>query len=206
MDILGNSELKWTGMGEFNSDDPYTYYCGQESLRRHGVALVVNKRVWSAVLGYNLRNNRMSQFIFKANHSIWEKSKSVCQPIMLKKIKVLLWPTRPYTTNTQKTSPSHHRRLEGKSRKSRDTCSNRQVWPWSKKWNTAKANRSLPREHAGLSKHTLPTTQQTALHMDVTRWSILKSDWLHPLKLEKLYTVSRNKTWSWLAQIMSSLL
>ena len=51
MDILGNSEVKWTGMGEFNSDDNYIYYCGQESLRRNGVAIIVNKRVQNAVLG-----------------------------------------------------------------------------------------------------------------------------------------------------------
>ena len=56
--ILGISELKWTGMGEFNSDNRYVYYCGQESPRRTGVALTVNKRVWNAVLGGNLRNNR----------------------------------------------------------------------------------------------------------------------------------------------------
>ena len=57
--ILGISELKWTGMGEFNSGDHYIYYCGQESLRKYGVALIVNKRVWNAVLGYNLKNDRM---------------------------------------------------------------------------------------------------------------------------------------------------
>ena len=60
IDILGISELKWTGMGEFNSDDHYNYYCGQESLRRNGVVLTVNKRVQNAVLGYNLKNNRMT--------------------------------------------------------------------------------------------------------------------------------------------------
>ena len=57
--ILGISELKWTAMGEFNSDDHYIYYCGQESLRRNGVAIMVNKRVWNAVLGCNLKNDRM---------------------------------------------------------------------------------------------------------------------------------------------------
>ena len=56
IDILGISELKWTGMGEFNSDDHYIYYRGQESLRRNGVALIVNKSVWNAVLGYSLKN------------------------------------------------------------------------------------------------------------------------------------------------------
>ena len=59
IDILGISELKWTGMGEFNSDDPYIYYYRQESLRRNGVALIVNKRVQNAVLGCNLKNDKM---------------------------------------------------------------------------------------------------------------------------------------------------
>jgi len=59
VDILGISELKWTGMGEFNSDDHYIYYCGQESLRKDGVAIIVNKRVRNAVLGCNLKNDRM---------------------------------------------------------------------------------------------------------------------------------------------------
>ena len=59
VDILGISELKWTGMGEFNSDDHYIYYCGQESLRRNGVAIMVNKKVQNAVLGCNLKNDRM---------------------------------------------------------------------------------------------------------------------------------------------------
>ena len=58
IDLLGTSELKWTGRGEFNSDDHYIYYCGQESLRRNGVAIIVNKRFWNAVLGCNLKNNR----------------------------------------------------------------------------------------------------------------------------------------------------
>ena len=57
VDILGISELKWTGMGEFNSDDHYIYYCGQESLRRNGVAIKVNKRVRNAVLGCSLKND-----------------------------------------------------------------------------------------------------------------------------------------------------
>ena len=58
INILGISKLKWTGMGEFNSDEHYIYYCGQESLRRNGVAIIVNKRVWNAVLGCNLKNDR----------------------------------------------------------------------------------------------------------------------------------------------------
>ena len=62
--ILGISELKWTGMGKFNSDDHYIYYCGQESLRRIGVLLKVNSRVQNAVLGCNLKNNRMIAVCF----------------------------------------------------------------------------------------------------------------------------------------------
>ena len=70
IDILGISKLKWTGMGEFNSDDHYIYYCGQESLRRNGVAIIVNKGVQNAVLGCNLKNDKMISVRFQANHSI----------------------------------------------------------------------------------------------------------------------------------------
>ena len=63
--ILGISELKWTGIGKFNSDDHYIYYCGQESLRRNGVALIVNKRVRNAVLGCDLKNDRMISVHFQ---------------------------------------------------------------------------------------------------------------------------------------------
>ena len=65
VDILGIRKLKWTGMGELNSDDHWIYYCGQESLRRNGVAIVVNKRVQNAVLGCNLKNDRMISFRFQ---------------------------------------------------------------------------------------------------------------------------------------------
>ena len=65
VDILGISELKWTGMCEFNSDDHYIYYCGQESLRRNEIAIMVNKRVQNAVLGCNLRNDRMISVCFQ---------------------------------------------------------------------------------------------------------------------------------------------
>ena len=94
----------------------------------------------------------------------------------------------------------HHRGLQCKSRKSRDTWSNRQVWPWSTKWNRSKANRVLSREHIGHSKHHFPTVQETTVHMDITKVSILKSDWWYSLqpKMKKLFTVSKNKTWSWL--------
>ena len=100
----------------------------------------------------------------------------------------------------QKRCPFHYRGLGCRSRKSRNTWSNRQVWPWIREWSKAKVNRVLPRERTGHSKHPLPTTQGKTLHMDITRWSIPKSDWLYSLqpKMEKFYTVSNNKTGSWL--------
>ena len=105
-----------------------------------------------------------------------------------------------YWTNTPKRCPFHYRGLECKSRKSRNTWSNGQIWPWSSEWSRAKANRVLPREHIDHSKHPLPGTQEKTLYMDVTRWLTLKSDWLYSLQpqMEKLYTVSKNKTGSWL--------
>ena len=65
VNILGISKLKWTGMGEFNSDDHYIYYCGKESLKRNGVATMVNKRVQNAILGCNLKNDRMISVRFQ---------------------------------------------------------------------------------------------------------------------------------------------
>ena len=65
INILGTSKLKWTGMGEFNSGDHYIYYCGQDSLRRNGVAIMVNKRIQNAVLGCNLKNDRMISVHFQ---------------------------------------------------------------------------------------------------------------------------------------------
>ena len=99
-----------------------------------------------------------------------------------------------------KRCPFHYRRLECKSRKPRNTWGNRQIWPWNTEWSRVKANRVLPRECTGHSKHPLPTTQEKTLYMDITRWSTPKSDWLYYLqpKMEKLYTVSKNITRSWL--------
>ena len=114
---------------------------------------------------------------------------------------MVLWkPTRPSRINTPKRYPFHYRGLECENRKSRDTWSNRQNWPWSTEWSRAKANRVLQIECTGHSKHPLPGTQEKTLHMDITRWSTLKSDWLYSLQpqMEKFYTVSKNKTGSWL--------
>ena len=97
----------------------------------------------------------------------------------------------------QKRCPFHYRGLECKSRKSRNTRSNTQICSWSTEWSRTNANRVLPRERTGHSKHPLPTQEKT-LHMNITRRSTPKSDWLYSFqpKMEKLYTVSRNKTLS----------
>ena len=77
--------------------------------------------------------------------------------------------SKPSRTYTEKRYPFHYRGLECKSRKSRDTWNNRQIWPWSTKRSRSKANRVLPRERTGHSKHPLPTTQEKTLHMNITR-------------------------------------
>ena len=120
---------------------------------------------------------------------------------------VIWWPIRCSRANTPPKYSFHHKGLGCKSRKSRDIWSNRQIMPWSTIWSREKAKRDLPRENTGHSKHPLPTKQEKTLYMDITRWSIPKSDWSYSLqlKMEKLYTVSKNKTRSWLAQIMNTL-
>ena len=100
----------------------------------------------------------------------------------------------------RKIFPFYHRVLECKSRKSGDTWSNRQVWPWNTKKAGQRLTKILQREHTGHSKHPFPTTQEMTLYTDITRWSIPKSDWLYSLQAEmqKLCTVSKNKTESWM--------
>ena len=131
IDILGISELRWTEMGEFKSEDHYIYYCGQESLRRNRVAIMVNKRVRNAVLGCNLKNNRMISVHFQC-----------------KSFNIMVIQVYPSTSNAEETEVErfyedlqdllnltpkkrctfHCRGLECKSRKSRNTWSNRQTW------------------------------------------------------------------------------
>ena len=112
--------------------------------------------------------------------------------------------------NTQNRCPFHYKGLECKSRKSRNTWNNRKIWPWSTEWSRAKANRVLLREHTGHSKHPRPTTQEKTVHMDITRWSTPKPDWLCRLqpKMEKLCIELQKKQDRELtvAQIMNSLL
>jgi len=179
IDILGISELKWTGMDEFNSDDHYIYYCGQGSFRRNGVAIMVNKRAQNAVLGCNLKNDRMISVHFQGKpfnitviqvYAPTSNAEEAEVERFYEDLQHLLELTSP------KRWPFHYRGPECKSRKSRNTWSNRQIWPWSTEGSRAKANGVLPREHTGHKKHSLPTTQKKTLHMDITRWSTPKSD------------------------------
>ena len=134
-------------MGEFNSDNHYIYYCGQESLRRNGVALIVNKRVRNAVLGCNLNNDRMLSVHFQGT------------PFSITVIQVYALPSNTEEAVVEQFCEDLQgllelippkdvlfiRGLECKSRKSRNTWRNRQIWPWSTERSRAKANRVLPR-------------------------------------------------------------
>ena len=132
--ILGISELRWTGMDEFNSDNHYIYYCGQKSLRRNGVAIIVNKRAPNAVLRFNFKNDGMI--------SVWFQGK----PFNITVIQVYSPTSNAEEAEVErfyedlqdlleltpkKRCPFHYRGLECKSRKSRNTWSNRQIWPWN---------------------------------------------------------------------------
>ena len=133
-DILGINELKWTGMGEFNVDDHYIYQCGQESLRRNGVTIIVNKRVQNAVLGCNLKNDRMISVYFQGkpfNITVIQvyAPTSNAEEAEVKTVRGRL--TRPSRTKTHKRCSFPYRGLECKSWRSRDTWSNRQIWLWS---------------------------------------------------------------------------
>ena len=134
VDILRISELKWSVMGEFNSDDHYFYYCGQESLRRNGIAIMVNRRVQNAVLGCNLKKDRMISVHFKGkpfNITIIQ----VYAPNSNTEEAEVEWFYEDLQDlvelTPQKRCPFHYRGLECKSRKSRNTLGKRQMWPWN---------------------------------------------------------------------------
>ena len=143
-----------------------------------------------------------SPFISKAIHSMSQLSKSVPQPVMLKKLKLnsSMKTYKPFKTNTPKICPFHYRGLECKSRKSRNTWSNRQIWPWNTEWSRAKTNIVLPRKCTGHSKHPLLAIQEKTLYIEITRWSTLKSDWLYSLQpiWRSSIQSTKNKTRCWL--------
>ena len=178
-DILGISELKWTGMGDSNSDDHSIYYRGQESLRRNGVALIVNKRVQNAVPRCNLKHDRVISVCFQgkpfnitiiqvyapttnANEAEVERFYEDLQDLLeLTPPKDVFFIIGDWNTKvgSQEISGVTGKFGLGVQKRSR-----------------SKANRVLPRERTGHSKRTLPAMQEKTLHMDITRWSIPKSD------------------------------
>ena len=134
IDILGISKPKWTGMGEFNSGYHYIYYCGQESLRRNQIALIVSKKVQNAVLGCNLKNDRMIFVHFQGKplkitviqvYVPTSNAEEAEAEQFYEDLQDLLEPT------PKKRCPFHYRGLECKSKKSRNTWSSRQIWAWS---------------------------------------------------------------------------
>ena len=130
IDILGISELKWTVMGKFNSDDHYIYYYGQESLRRNGVALIINKRVQNAVFGCNLKNDRMISVHFQGKPFNIIVIQVYAPTTDAKEAEVDQFYEDPQDLlklAPKKSCPFHHRGLECKSRKARNTWSNRQI-------------------------------------------------------------------------------
>ena len=178
INILGISKLRWTGMGEFNSDDHYIYYCGQESLRRNGVAIIINKRVQNAVLGCNLKNDRTISVCFQG------------RPFTITVIQVYA-----PTSNTEEAEVEEfYEDLQGLL----ELTPRKDVLFIIGDWNAKVGSQEtpgvtgkfglgirneagqrlivLPRECTGHSKHPLPTTQEKTLHMDITRWSTPKSD------------------------------
>ena len=183
VDSLGISKLKCTGMGEFNSEDHYIYYCGQESFKRNGAAIIVNKRIWNAVLGCNLQNERMISAGFQGKLfsimviQIYSPTRNSEEA----EVERFYEDPQDLLGNTQKRCPFHYRGLECKSKKSRNTWSNRQIWLWNMEWSRAKANKVFPRESTGHSKH----------REDSTHGHHQKANFA--AKMEKLYTCSQTR-------------
>ena len=182
-------------MGEFNSDDHYIYYCGQESLRRNGVAIMVNKRVQNAVLGCNLKNDRMI-------------SVRQGKPFNIRVIQVYALTSNAEEAEVERFYEDLQDLLALTPKKDILFI----IGDWNEKVGSQETpgvtgrfgmrNEAgqrlivLPRKSTGHSKYPLPTTQEKTLHMNITRWSTRKSDQLYSLqpKMEKLYTVNKNKT------------
>ena len=158
-------------------DDHYIYYYGQESLRRNGVAIIVNKRVRNAVLGCNLKNNRMITLPFPRQAIQYYNNPSLCPTSNAEEAEVE-WFCEDLQDLLEQTHAKDVLFITGDWNAKvgrRDTWSNRQIWPWTTKLNRAKANRVLPRECTGHSKPSLPQ-HETTLHMNITRWSISITD------------------------------
>ena len=179
INILGIMELKWTGMGEFNSDDHYIYYRGQESLRRNGVVLIVKKRAWNAILGSNLKNNRMISVIFQG------------KPFNITVIQVYS-PTSIAEEAEVELSYEYLQALV-------ELTAPKDLFFIIGDWNAKVRSQEIPgvigkfslgveneagqrltefcQENTLVIANTLFQQHKRRLHMDITKWSIQKSDW-----------------------------
>ena len=166
------------------------------------VAHIVNKWVWNAVLGCKLKNDRMNSVHFQGKpfnatviqvYALTGNTEEAEVEQCYEDLQDLLELT------PQKMSFSWYRSRKCKCRKSRDTWSNKQIWPWNTEWR-AKFNRMWPRGCTSHSKHPLQTTQQKILHMDIVRWSIPKSDWLYSCsqRWRSSTQSAKKKTRNWL--------
>ena len=197
VDILGISDLKWTGMGEFNSDDHYIYYCRQESLRRNGVAIMVNKRVWNVVLGCNLKNDRMIFVFFQG------------KPFNITVIQVYARTSNAEVAEVEWFYEDLQDLLELTPKK----CVLFIIGDWNAKVGSQETPGVTGKFGLGVwneaGQRLLEVCQENALVIEnilfqqhkrrLYTWTS-KSDWLYSLqpKMEKLYTVNKNKTGSWL--------
>ena len=203
IDIIGISELKWTGMSEFNSDDHYIYLHGHKFLRRNGVALTVNLRVWNAVLGCSLKNDRMISVHFQG------------KPFNITVIQVYAPTNNAKEAEVDQFYEDLQELLDLTPKKDvlfiigdwNAKVGSQEIPQITGKFGLGvqneagqRLNRVLPRECTSHSKHPLPTTQCPCLYMDITIWSIPKSDIIlsEAEDREALYKVSKNKTGSWL--------
>ena len=198
-------------MCECNSGDHHIYYSGQESLRGNGEDNIVNKRVQNAVLWYRLKNYRIISVRFQGKpfnimviqvYTSTSNSEEAEAERVYEDLQGLLELTPP------KRCPFHYRGLECKSRVSRNTWSNRQIWPWSAEWSRATANRGLPREPTGHSKHSLPTTQgkTTHGHHQMVNTKIRLIIFFAAKDREALYSQQKQGWEQTVVQIMNSLL
>ena len=158
--ILGISKLKWTGKGEFNSDDHYIYYSRQESLRRNGVAIMVNNSPKSRC---SFKKDRMISACFQGKSFSITVIQVYAPTSNAEEAKVEQFYEDlqdPLELMLKKRCPFYYKGLECKSRKSRNTWSRRQIWPWSTEWGREKTKRLWPRECTAHSKYPLRTTQE----------------------------------------------
>ena len=198
VDILGISELKWTGMGQFNSDDHYIYYCGQKSLRRNRVTIMVNKRVRNAVLGCNLKNDRMISFRLQG------------KPFNITVIQVYAPASNAEEAVVERFYEDLQDLLELTPKKDvlfiigdwNAKVESQETPGVTGKFGLGMQNEAGQRliefcqENVLVIANTLFQQHTKTPHMDITRWSTPKSDGLYSLqsKMEKLYTISKNKT------------